>query len=463
MTGGSSLRNSHHPTLEMPPAENLCLPSAMTVCAAVIPMIFRNSPQENKARPNKPPFGKGTAGIMEIPRSLAKNWWTAAFISFGAVMGVNLAISAHWPIPFDWKRLALPFLPLIYVLAVVRSGLSLNYRPGETQLLAHLGTANGITVVRGVLVSLLSGFWFWPLAIPFCFRYSFAWLPGIVYGATALLDLLDGIVARHSDHITRLGEKLDTRFDALGLLIAVVVGIALGQLPLFFVAVALAYYVFSVGKLVRRCAGQVVIPLRPRPAARLIAGLNMGFVGAALLPIFRPPATTLAAMVFMVPLLAGFIRDWLVVCGRIETGIARPARWEDRWQRLFTKRLPVVLRAVLWVSSLAALEKTAAFFGVRAEGPLYILGPLARLVFLLSAVFVTLGVVGRLAALPILLLSGLWITHQGNDPIGSLLLVVAAGLLITGSGDLSLWQPEEKFLGMPAQGAASSRIGAGRV
>jgi hypothetical protein len=29
-----------------------------------------------------------------------------------------------------------------------------------------------------------------------------------------------------------------------------------------------------------------------------------------------------------------------------------------------------------------------------------------------------------------------------------LLMVAAAGLLINGSGNLSLWQPEEKYLGM---------------
>jgi hypothetical protein len=30
-------------------------------------------------------------------------------------------------------------------------------------------------------------------------------------------------------------------------------------------------------------------------------------------------------------------------------------------------------------------------------------------------------------------------------------MVAAAGLLITGSGNLSLWRPEEKYLGMTVQ------------
>ena len=216
----------------------------------------------------------------------------------------------------------------------------------------------------------------------------------------APLDLVDGIVARYTDRVTRLGERLDTLYDALGLLTAVLAGIALNQLPLPYLAVALAYYVFSAGIWVRRRTGRMVIPLKPRPAARLIAGFNMGFVATALLPIYRPPATTIGAMVFMIPLLSGFLRDWLVASGRIKTGASQPAQWEEKWQCLFREGLPVILRVVLLLSSLAALEKTAAFFSGNAEGPFCIFGPIVRPIFLLSIVLVSLGVMGRLAALP---------------------------------------------------------------
>jgi CDP-diacylglycerol--glycerol-3-phosphate 3-phosphatidyltransferase len=388
---------------------------------------------------------------MRIPKNLGMYWWTTALISFCAVLVFNLFLSSHWRIPFDWTRFALPLLPLIYALTVLRSGLPLNRRPGETQVLSHLGMANGITMVRGVLVSVLACFWNWPTTIPFSIHHSFAWLPGVIYITAALLDLVDGSVARHTDRVTRLGERLDTLFDALGLLTAVLAGIALNQLPLSYLATALAYYVFSTGIRVRRRTGRLVIPLKPRPAARLVAGFNMGFLATALLPIYRPPATTIAAMVFMGPFLAGFLRDWLVVSGRIKTGSSQPAPWEEKWRCLFTERLPMVLRAVVLLSSLVALEKTAAFFSGNAEGPFYNFGPITRSILLLSVVMVSLGVMGRLAALPILLLSGLWISRQGSDPIWCLLMVAAAALLISGSGNLSLWRPEEKYLGMTAR------------
>ena len=388
---------------------------------------------------------------MRIPKSLGMNWWTTAFISSCAVIGFNLFIISHWRIPFDWTRFAWPLLPLIYVLAVLRSGLPLNHRPGESRVLAHLGLANGITVVRGFLVSIVACFWNWPATIPFSIHHSLAWLPGIIYITAALLDLLDGMVARHTDHVTRLGERLDTLFDALGLLTAVLAGITLNQLPLSYLAVALAYYVYSAGIRVRRRTGRMVIPLKPRPAARLIAGFNMGFVATALLPIFRPPATTIGATVFMVPLLSGFLRDWLVVSGRVKTGSSQPAPWEKKWRCLFRERLPVVLRVVLLLSSLAALEKTSAFIKGNAESPFDIFGPIVQPFFLLSVFLVALGVMGRLAALPILLLGGLWISRHGSDPLWCLPMVAAAGLLMTGSGNLSLWQPEEKYLGMTVQ------------
>ncbi|MGW8187771.1 MAG: CDP-alcohol phosphatidyltransferase family protein, partial [Desulfobacterales bacterium] len=291
----------------------------------------------------------------------------------------------------------------------------------------------------------------WPATIPFSIHHFAAWLPGVIYITAALLDLVDGIVARHTDYVTRLGERLDTLFDALGLLTAVLAGIALNQLPLFYLAAALAYYVFSAGIRLRRRTGRLVIPLKPRPAARLVAGLNMGFLATALLPIYRPPATTIVAMVFMVPFLAGFLRDWLVVSGRIKTGSSQPAAWEEKWRCVFRKRLPVVLRAVVLLSFLAALEKTSAFFNQNVEGPFYFFGPIARSILLLSVAMVSLGVMGRLAALPILLLSGLWISRQANDPMWCLLMVAAAASLITGSGNLSLWRPEEKYLGMTAR------------
>jgi CDP-diacylglycerol--glycerol-3-phosphate 3-phosphatidyltransferase len=58
-----------------------------------------------------------------------------------------------------------------------------------------------------------------------------------------------------------------------------------------------------------------VFEIKPRRSARIIAGFQMGFVGIALLPAISSAITTVAAYFFMIPLLAGFAKDWLVVSG----------------------------------------------------------------------------------------------------------------------------------------------------
>lgn len=65
----------------------------------------------------------------------------------------------------------------------------------------------------------------------------------------------------------------------------------------------------------RKIISKPIFESKPWRGARIIAGFQMGVVGIALLPIVKPPATTLAAYAAMIPLLAGFVRNWLVVCG----------------------------------------------------------------------------------------------------------------------------------------------------
>ena len=45
-----------------------------------------------------------------------------------------------------------------------------------------------------------------------------------------------------------------------------------------------------------------------------MAGLQMAFLGIVLLPLFDPPITDVAAILILVPFLAGFLIDWQMVC-----------------------------------------------------------------------------------------------------------------------------------------------------
>ncbi|SDM21769.1 CDP-diacylglycerol--glycerol-3-phosphate 3-phosphatidyltransferase [Halogranum gelatinilyticum] len=188
------------------------------------------------------------------------------------------------------------------------------------QLAPTLGPATHVTVGRGVLLAWVAG----------CFALAWAtlpawtlWLPALGHGAAAALDAVDGALARRTRRVTRLGARLDLSFDALGLLVAPLVGVVAGQLPWWYLSVGLARYGFVAGIRLREYRGLPVYELPTRASRRLLAGLQMAFVAVALTPLVPPAAGTVGAALFGGALLAGFVRDWGYVSGRLadaETG-----------------------------------------------------------------------------------------------------------------------------------------------
>jgi len=189
-----------------------------------------------------------------------------------------------------------------------------NHPPDTTGVAPHLGTANHITLLRGLLISLTAGFL---LFDPQGGQTVATWLPGGLYLAAAVLDGVDGAWARRTRTRTSLGEALDVRYDALGVLVASTVAVGTHRLPDYYLAAGGAYYVFQLFLRFRRFRGKPVFPAGARTFARLVAGFQMGFLGIALLPVFTARVLAVAAPVFLMPLLAGFVWDWLVMTGRI--------------------------------------------------------------------------------------------------------------------------------------------------
>ncbi len=166
-----------------------------------------------------------------------------------------------------------------------------------------------------MLIAILAGYLFQPWPQSRLFPGRLSWTPGTLYLAASLLDYLDGRVARAGRHETRLGAFLDINIDALGLLIAPLLAVWYGQLPMAYLSVGAAYYLFIIGIRLRKKYSKPVFELKPRRSARVIAGFQMGFVGIALLPVISPPITRAVAYLFMIPLLAGFVKDWLFISG----------------------------------------------------------------------------------------------------------------------------------------------------
>jgi len=246
---------------------------------------------------------------------LQRIWWTAVIYCFCILLGGFLILKGDWQNRHGLQGMVQAAIITAYVLILLRIGMPLNYHPRKKVLHSNLGYGTWITITRAMLIAILAGYLFqpWPQSRLFFGRLS--WTPGTLYLTASLLDYLDGRAARAGKHETRLGAFLDINIDALGLLIAPLLAVWYGQLPGAYLSVGGAYYLLIFGIWLRKKCSKPVFEVKPRRSARIIAGFQMGFVGIALLPVISPPMTTAAAYIFMIPLMAGFAKDWMIASG----------------------------------------------------------------------------------------------------------------------------------------------------
>ena len=253
-----------------------------------------------------------------ILNRLRARWWAATGLCFLIVLGGFLLLNRERSRPEAFQGIVQSMIIMIYLLGLLRHGLRWNYHPVEKVLHSNLGYGTWLTIIRGGLIAVLAGYLFQPWPESKYFPGRLSWAPGLIYLTASILDYIDGWVARASRHETRLGAFLDINLDALGLLVAPLAAVWYGQLPPAYLSVGCAYYAFIVGIRLRKKFSKPVVEPEPWRGARLIAGIQMGVVGIALLPVVKPPVTTVAAYAAMIPLLAGFVRDWLIVCGYLQ-------------------------------------------------------------------------------------------------------------------------------------------------
>lgn len=221
-----------------------------------------------------------------------------------------ITLASTWQASYTLRWAALAGPGVVYLLWLVWRGLPENRRPGQAELLHRLGPGNLLTWLRGLWIAWLAGFLFLPRPDGWL-----AWLPGLLYLPAALADILDGYLARRTGMLTRLGEQLDLRLDGLGVLLASALAVQYGQVPAWYLLVGLARYLFLAGIWLLGRLGRPVYDLPPSANRRRLAGLQMAFLGASLTTLFAPPHTILAAYLFGLLFLAGFVRDWLAVSG----------------------------------------------------------------------------------------------------------------------------------------------------
>ena len=312
-----------------------------------------------------------------------------------------------------------------------------NHHPNSDQLYPDLGTANLLTIYRGLAYAWMAGFLLLPRP-----GGPMDWLPALLYVAASVTDVFDGYVARRTDRVSRLGETLDMEFDGLGVLVACILAVQYGQLPLIFLLVGFARPLFVGGMLLRTRMGLPNYPMTESNQRRIIAGLLMIFLSTVLWPIFSPPETYVVGAVFGGAVTLSFVRDWLVTIGWIRPDHSTYRSWRVRLKLWSFNWLPVGLRIL--AAALVSLLATNMLSGSSNLPPTANL--LIALVGALSGAAVLLGAATRTAAGLVSLASYVGYAFGGQAMLGLALLFVSSLLIVLGSGKFTLWIPEDRWL-----------------
>ncbi len=364
-----------------------------------------------------------------IPAGLQRRWTILAAASLAAWAAGLWILGGVLP-PTQARAWAVgSAITLAYVLTFSLSHLRLNQRLGETQPLGVLGPGNTLTLIRGTLIGLLAGFLLLPRPAGWL-----GWAPAVLYSLVDVGDLLDGYLARATRTATRLGERLDIEFDALGLLIASALAVHWRTMPLWFMLVGAARYAYLLGLGWEQRRGRAIRPLPASDLRRPIAGVMMVFASVLLWPIVPPAAARAAGWVIGLPFLLGFGRDYLVASGHLSPLSPAYVRWRNLSKCVLHLWLPPVLRVLI------LLGWVLAVWSVQVDPSAPAAGRWLVVLTGIPVVLLVLGIAGRLAALGATILSAVAMVLVGTPPLLLLLMTASLALLLTGTGPGSLWR-----------------------
>jgi len=173
------------------------------------------------------------------------------------------------------------------------------------------GLANLLTLVRSGLYAVVAAF---AVVAP---AAELTWVPALCYGTGVVLDRLDGAVARTIGEQTELGTRLDMAFDTFGFVAAPMVAVLWGQLPVWYLSISAAKYVYLAGIYSRRLRGRPVFDPPDSDLGKHLAGVQMVFITVALVPPVPTALVWTVAPLVLAPSLLVFARDFLFVSGRL--------------------------------------------------------------------------------------------------------------------------------------------------
>ncbi len=180
----------------------------------------------------------------------------------------------------------------------------------------------------------------------------------------------------------------------------------------------------------------------------------MGFLSVILWPIFSPPATTLAAYIFGIPLLVTFVRDYLIMTGRLSIRASGYPQWEQTLNNVgHTFLLPVVrlmLPLTIVIAIITDRNLTEQFTRIVADSQFpgfFLTAEITPIISVILLVCVLSGILPRISALLFagMLAAFLTISITPNST-GAVLFLLSLVPVIFGGGRLCLFPWEERIL-----------------
>jgi phosphatidylglycerophosphate synthase len=215
---------------------------------------------------------------------------TVAAVSLSCLLQVELALS-------DWYPVKAAVICAIAMLIAIS-------RVSEYHEFARLGPANHVTTARLVLAGLVAGLIGEPT------RPIVATAATVASAVAAILDGVDGWLARRTRFSSRFGARFDMEVDALMILALSILVWTHGKAGAWVLLSGLLRYLFvSIGWLLPWLR-------RPLPASRrrqTICVVQVVGLILAIAPVVPPPESTWVAAVVLVTLCCSFLVDvvWL--------------------------------------------------------------------------------------------------------------------------------------------------------
>ncbi len=248
-----------------------------------------------------------------LPASLRADWWRG-LLATSLLPAVVAAAAATGAVSFSWRWWLAAWLGIAYVSWRVWQWLPWNHPPAGGAVYPRLGRGNAVSWMRGALLALVAA------AV---LTHEGMTRPGLgvtaaVYALAAMLDFVDGWLARHDGQVTRLGQRLDLHLDGWGVFWAAAAAVQSGQMPPWFCAVGLARPAYVLYEAALTARGYRPGPWPRSRWRRWLAGAMMVFLAGVLMPWFAPPLTTWIGAVLTVPFLAHFVLDAVVITRRAQ-------------------------------------------------------------------------------------------------------------------------------------------------